>query len=271
MPNIILDTTSTKKSILTSAAKFNVKSLLSIEADAKTVKGSKQGYLTGIMYLKPDATVCPSSTIAGCLAPCLVSAGRAGIFPAIMSARQNRTELFYNDPATFFSLLVREISALIIRADKLGLIPVVRLNGTSDINWTKYKLNDANIFDLFPDLQFYDYTKQPSIIRQAYQVDNWHITASYSEANDKYTSAIVSAAKLYKANLAAVFSNGLPDRFLNRTVVDGDETDLRFLDSKDSSEPVIVGLKAKGKARQDTGGFVVDASKHKNRISVTSV
>jgi hypothetical protein len=55
-------------------------------------------------------------------------------------------------------------------------------------------------------------------------------------------------------NVAAVFHK-VPETYLGRTVINGDETDLRFLDPKG----VIVGLKAKGKAKKDTTGFVVSA------------
>ena len=54
-------------------------------------------------------------------------------------------------------------------------------------------------------------------------------------------------------NVAVVFRKELPATYLGRKVINGDETDLRFLDEKN----VIVGLKAKGKAKKDTSGFVV--------------
>ena len=45
------------------------------------------------------------------------------------------------------------------------------------------------------------------------------------------------------------------ERVAKGKVVNGDESDLRFLDPRNS----IVGLKAKGKAKKDTTGFVVNS------------
>ena len=60
--------------------------LLSVEADAKTVKGRKKGYLTGIMYLAPfklsGYQVCPMAEIAGCVGDCLNTAGHGGMAKA---------------------------------------------------------------------------------------------------------------------------------------------------------------------------------------------
>ena len=152
-------------------------------------------------------------------------------------------------------------------------LPCIRLNGTSDIQWEniyigdkeqytldlndmsnievfnkkEYGLDCKNIFELFPDVQFYDYTKIPT--RKVSDYKNYHLTWSYSEANMKY-------AKWYDKiayNIAVVFNGAFPIYFKGREVVDGDETDLRFLDKSN----VIVGLKAKGKARQDMSGFVI--------------
>lgn len=237
------------------SAGYNVNSLLSVEADSKTVKGSKKGYLTGVCYLMPDDTLCPMSTLAGCREACLVSAGRAAFTPGIGQARAERTRLFHGNKELFFTLLWFEIMALQRKAQRLGMIPCIRLNGTSDINWSLYAPYDGNdVYQEFFDIQFYEYTKSPSIIRTAAGIENLHITASYSEANPKYRELIKAAAMKYGANLAVVFSSKqLPIMFAGLPVINGDETDLRFLDKRG----VIVGLSAKGKAKKDKSGFVV--------------
>jgi hypothetical protein len=57
-------------------------------------------------------------------------------------------------------------------------------------------------------------------------------------------------------NKAVVFKNKiLPRMFKGLKVIDGDTHDMRFLDEPNS----VVGLKAKGKARQDKSGFVIQA------------
>tara|TARA_R100000734_G_C3294869_1_gene86167 strand:+ start:131 stop:463 length:333 start_codon:yes stop_codon:yes gene_type:complete len=108
-----------------------------------------------------------------------------------------------------------------------------------------------NIFEIFPNVQFYDYTKIYK--RDVSNIPNYHLTWSYSQANKDY-------AKEYKTalnngmNIAVVFRDKLPAAFLGLPVIDGDKDDLRFLDSKG----VVVGLKAKGDAKKDTSGFVID-------------
>jgi len=54
-----------------------------------------------------------------------------------------------------------------------------------------------------------------------------------------------------------VFKDKFPAEFMGRRVIDGDVNDFRFNDE----ENVIVGLKAKGKAKKDTGGFVITTNK----------
>ena len=234
--------------------------LLGIGNNAKTVKSDKGGeYLTGIMYLDPRNTkVCPYQDIAKCKVGCLNTAGRAGIIKKgeesnnILRARARKTDLFFEDRAEFMRLIVKDIEALIRKADRLGVKPCVRLNGTSDIQFETIKLdNGSTIFEEFPSVQFYDYTKIPT--RKVKHIKNYHLTWSYSEANKKYADYWRTA--LDKGmNVATVFRKDLPESYKNVKVVSGDMNDLRFLDEKG----VIVGLKAKGKARKDTSGFVVD-------------
>jgi len=121
------------------------------------------------------------------------------------------------------------------------------LNGTSDIQWETILIDGKTIFEHFPEVQFYDYTKIPT--RKVVDIANYHLTWSYSEANMKYASWIDKLSY----NVAVVFNGALPIYFKGREVIDGDETDMRFLDKQN----VVVGLKAKGKARQDNSGFVI--------------
>lgn len=245
----------TKAALIKIAKEYGCASLLSVNADSKTVKGTKKGYLTGVMYMMPDDVLCPVAKLAGCREACLVSAGRAAFTPGIGAARAGRTRLFFGNREAFMELLIIEIDALVRKAEKAGMIPAVRLNGTSDVNWSTVKHDGKTIFDHFPNVQFYDYTKSPSIIRAAASVGNWHVTASYSGASLKYSVLITDAADKHGANIAVVFRDKvLPKTFLGRPVINGDDTDLRFLDESG----VVVGLKAKGQAKKDTTGFVVD-------------
>ena len=139
----------------------------------KTLKGMAQGYMTYILHLAPanlsGQEVCPKRT-AGCTDACLNLAGRGGMFKkgettnAIQQARIRKTKLFFADRDTFMAMLVKDITLAIKQSEKAGLIPAIRLNGTSDLSFEKYGFTDKgvfyqNIFARFPNVQFYDYTK----------------------------------------------------------------------------------------------------------------
>ena len=231
--------------------------LLTVNGNPKIVKGDKLSdkYLSAIMHLSPINTrICPYQDIAKCKEACLNTAGRGGIFKkgestnVIQEARKRKTDLFLNDRDTFMSLLVKDIEAFVRKCERLDKKPCIRLNGTSDIQWELIPVdNYANIFDMFSDVQFYDYTKIPT--RKVSSIKNYHLTWSYSQANDKY-------ARLFEQvpyNKAVVFHGGLPRLFKGIKVIDGDTTDMRFLDKQNR----VVGLKAKGLAKKDTSGFVI--------------
>jgi hypothetical protein len=224
---------------------------LSVGSDAKTIKGEKKGYLTGILYLAPaqeagGKTLCPFST-PSCRQVCLFTAGR-GAMSNVRDARIRKTKEFMADPKKFVEDLTKDIKGLIAEAAAKGMIPAVRLNGTTDIKWENY-----NLLYKFPDLQFYDYTKWPPNLRECLP-KNYHITFSHSESG----SCEERSKEWFnrKVNTAVVFRGELPVTYQGRAVINGDESDLRFTDPVG----VIVGLKVKGKARpKDAGkGFVVE-------------
>jgi len=222
--------------------------LLNIDKNYKTVKGQKQGYMTAILYLSPSNTsghnVCPYAS-PGCVSTCLNTAGR-GQFNSIQNARKRKTEYFFNDRESFISQLKREIKNFEKYARKKGFIPVVRLNGTSDLNWTIF-----NIFEQFHNIQFYDYTKSLSMMIKFLSgllPKNYHLTFSRSELNDIQCLEVLSCG-----GSVAVLFESMPNKWHGYTVVSGDDNDLRFLDSPSS----VIGLKPKGKAKKDISGFVV--------------
>ena len=212
--------------------------------NTKTVKGEALGYMTFIMHLAPSTlsgyNTCPMAS-KGCASACLNTAGR-GRFTATQEARIRKTRWFFEDRETFMGQLVKDIQAAIRKADREGMTPVFRLNGTSDIRWERVDVGGfRNIMEMFPTVQFYDYTKLPN------RVDiprNYHLTFSRSESNEHLIPAGM--------NVAAVF-DVLPETWNGFTVIDGTETDLRFLDG----EGVVVGLLAKGNAKKDTSGFTI--------------
>lgn len=251
--------------------KAGLNSLLSVNADAKTIKGSKQGYLTGVMYLAPHNTVtsnkvktiCPNAVNAGCYTGCLYTAGR-GRFDNVKSGRIKRTESYLNNKDAFMIALWYDIRSLINKAEKSGEIPVVRLNGTSDISWHDIYFTAPNgiynnIMSHYPEIMFYDYTKNTAL-NLSKLPDNYYVVFSYSEANNKYANKSFNAALRNNAGIAVVFRKEIPKQFNTLPVINGDESDLRFIDRDYYSlnnGPYVIGLKAKGLAKKDDSGFVI--------------
>jgi len=280
-----------------------MKQLLSIDTNPKTIKGQKYGYMTGVMYLAPadlaadptdpnsilaNINVCPMALLAKCKDPCLNSAGRGG-FNSVQRARIAKTRRFFTDRAGFMADLVWSIEALIRKADRAGLIPLVRPNGTSDIRWELIPcvrnmgtrkvpnwVRFSNIMEAFPGVQFYDYTKianrKLAQLRDAVTGElrggfpaNYDLTFSYSDVPAFAPIVAKAQANPVLQRIAVVFRdrNNLPKTFKINTkdgkrksfkCVDGDDSDLRHADPSG----VVVALYAKGKARKDVSGFVVN-------------
>lgn len=218
--------------------------------NAKTPKGQKRGYLTGVLYLAPAdmagaGNVCPACT-PECKAICLYSAGR-GIFAPVKKSRIRKTRWLQRRRRSFIRTLERDIEALERKAVRENKIPAVRLNGTSDLPWHTKEYSE--VIQKFPHIQFYDYTKVTSRLRESLPA-NYHVTLSRTARNER---ACRTALQTGRANVAVIFGGKLPARYLGRPVVDGDRDDLRFLDPKGS----VVGLVAKGKARLTHNSAVV--------------
>lgn len=231
------------------------KKILNLDQNVKTVKGQKLGYYTGIIYLAPSnqsklMNVCPAAS-AGCRAACLFTAGM-GKFKNVKMGRLHKTVFFIIDRESFMLQLMKEIEVFSREILKNGGTPLIRLNGTSDIMWEHILIGGKTIFEHFPHVQFYDYTK---IAARMYanskvgQIKNYHLTFSRSECNEPIAMSVLAA----NGNVAMVFAKELPETYNGYKVIDGDKNDLRFLDG----EGVIVGLKAKGKAIKDDSGFVI--------------
>lgn len=227
-------------------------------ANPKTRKGEAQHYMTIILHLAPawssgsGVNVCPRST-EGCRRDCLYFAGR-GIMPLTQSARVRRTREYLSDREGFTLKLVREVLYYQARAKRKGMRLAVRINGTSDLP----ALARAVAREVPDDVRVYDYTK---VFGSWDRTERIHYTFSRSEENEADCARALSVG----INVAVVFDTRrgepLPAFYTLRgkqyRVIDGDAHDLRFLDTPTG---IIVGLRAKGRARRGVGGFVLKAA-----------
>ena len=230
--------------------------LLSSGNNPKTVKSDKGGvYLTAILNLFPGSPrICAWSTV-GCREACLHQAGNPVYQAGKDRARLARTELFLNDRGAFLRRLLRDISQHCRKAERKGVLPAIRLNGTSDIVWETIA---PELFSAFPNVVYYDYTKAAHRLTADWRARkmpaNYDLTLSFSGANwAKCETALNDGGKV-----AAVFGGisrtaELPQFYKGFPVVDGDETDLTFTRPAGS----ILGLRAKGPAKKDRSGFVI--------------
>lgn len=235
-------------------------------SSAKTVKGESLSYLTGILYLSPSTLSGAGNTCpwAGtCRESCLNSAGR-GAFNSVQTARIKKTRWFFANRDAFMECLYEDCKALIAKAKRKGLLPCIRLNGTSDLAFHRLIVpsKGMTLMDLFPTVPFYDYTKSVKKAldnAKGLHPKNYHVTFSRdSAANETECEQVLRAG----GNVSVVFRDSLPAVWKHRPVLDGDVTDLRFLDrrAKAGRSGYVVGLKAKGKAKRDRSGFVVDSA-----------
>ena len=230
-----------------------VKNLLS--KGSTNAKTSKNPQITYILYLAPytqnskKINICPKAS-KGCAASCLFSAGR-GAFSNVIQSRVNKTEYFLHDKEKFILQLAGELVKINKKASKETNQTLIRLNGTSDLDFV-YLLKKYANFDIsnYNNLHFYDYTKILGKVKKYIDHKNYTLTFSRAEDNEAET---IQALKI-GSNVSAVFSGDLPKTYKGFTVVDGDKTDSEMLAFKG----LILGLKAKGKARKDTSGFVIN-------------
>jgi len=242
--------------------------LFSISTNAKTVKGERLGYLTGVLYLAPAKLsgyqVCAMAATAQCEKACLNLAGLGGVYTSIQKSRIAKTRRFFEDRDNFMLDVVKSIRGLIKLARKPRRVKgrfakryqvLVRLNGTSDIRWelvpvTIDGVTYANLMLAFPDVQFYDYTK---LANRRNLPDNYDLTFSYSGVK-AYAPQVAKAQKALM-RIAVVFRHveDIPKRFIGLRCIGGDNSDVRHIERQN----VVVALYAKGPAKHDATGFVV--------------
>lgn len=230
--------------------------------NAKIAKSWKKGYVSLILNLSPAEesgfNLCSCRT-AGCAVACLHLSGSAVYQKGKIRSRLGKTFYLIKERQKFIEQLIKEITVARDYANELGKKLAIRLNGTSDLPWETpaFGVGGKSLMELFPDVQFYDYTKVPHRMRAYANRDmppNYHLTFSYSERKDSAKNSLEALKR--GGTVAIVFGPGknqgaehlIPPKVWNGfRVIDGDESDLRFEDDKG----VVVGLTAKADAAWD--------------------
>ena len=217
-------------------------------SNPKTIKSYNHGVLTYIIYLAPynlsGYNVCPNAEF--CHELCLNGSGhnKADIMKRgekrslINKARVAKTLGFFKNRESYLLAVIHEIKRYKKYADENGLRFAVRLNGTSDISPLAYRHDSVydgkNILEIFPDIQFYDYTKVFNRVEVANKYSNYDITFSYDGHNwDKCEEYLNNDGRV-----AVVFENDMPKKYRGYKVIDGNESDIRF----DECGGVVCGL-----------------------------
>jgi len=232
-------------------------------SNAKPAKSRKySSFLSAGLFIAPadigGFEVCPGRS-EGCTKACLYNSGNAMRFKSINQARLRKKMLFFQDRPEFFRQVIADIERWIRKANRENKVPVFRMNGTSDIIWEKQRIpkgvkgEGGTLFDLFPDVQFYDYTAIINRLKSKKIPKNYHLTFSAKEDNEEACRTALSLG----FNVTVVFRTKKPEDFpatyWGHQVINGDKHDLRFLDPKGG---YVVALTSKGTAMKDESGFV---------------
>lgn len=231
------------------------------DANPKIWKSDKsgKGYNTALLSLAPyteagGRNLCPCAS-EGCKKSCLYRSGRGRTFK-IQKQRVAKTKFYLEHPTEFMLKLTREISGFHVKNKAAGLKTAIRLNGMSDIVWEQeIPTLFQHFYAIDSDIQFYDYTKifQRLSPDWKYKQPNYELVFSRSETNEADCLKVLEMG----GRVSIVFRKELPANWNGYPVVCGDDDDLIFLKPKGH----VIGLVAKGPARKDTSGFVLDVVK----------
>ena len=241
--------------------------------NTKLNKGSGKEYLITGLSLSPASLVALKSTCSHsnteCEKLCLNTSGQGALymikktgkyagFNQSQLSRALKTIWFEKDFDGLVTQLKNELVLFKDRAIRKGLIPACRLNITSDVMWHI----KTDIMQSISEIQYYGYTKVPAFKNIP---ENYHVTFSRSGTNDRHVKKAIE----HGLNVAVVFEGDLPKTWQGIPVINGDETDARFLDPKG----VVVGLRAKGSAKNPkiSGNFVVRESKKESYVLIDKI
>jgi hypothetical protein len=218
---------------------MGVSYLGNVAHSAKMSASFRNGTMTYCIYLAPwnmsGHNVCPNGQ--HCHKNCLVKSGREKIKEftdgennAVLNARIRKTNFFYENRETFMQVMIHEIKMYQRRAQKMNMEFSVRINGTSDLSPILFKdpISGKNILELFPNVQFYDYTKNVKRIELMDIYPNYDVTFSFDGYNHSECEEFLKRG----GKVAVVFYGGLPKTYKGYKVVDANQYDMRYLDPK---------------------------------------
>jgi len=230
-------------------------------------KGAK--YISAILYLLQENLsgfqMCAWATDS-CREICLgTNSGHSAMVKGgevtnqVQVARLKRTILWNQHNEVFLNILRKELNSLVAKAEKKGVKPAFRFNGTSDI-----LIEKTGLMEEYPTVQWYDYTKAKSRMVQFLSgklPTNYHLTYSYTPEREKDAIEVLALG----GNVAVVFNEKTKKKggerllpsfigqyFLGHEIIDGDIHDLRFDDKQGG---YVVGLTRKGN-QKDMAFFI---------------
>jgi len=276
---------------------YDTSSLLTINNNVKTNPDLLKGYLQGTLYLAPQKNIinaphygidydtkainlskvnlCKHAT-TGCSISCIYHQGifKHALFQKnkVKQARLKRTLKFLTQRETFFAQIIKEIKALQRKSKRKNLIPIISLNGTSDILWEKegfiYQEKEyKHLMELFPEVQFFDYTKYNIPKSRKKLPLNYHLT--YSRAGTHRGKIIddwetITSYLDKNINVAIVCTYAIKTKLLDNShyqdygLIDGDLQNNRALDQNSKGEKGnIILLEANKKTDINSSGFIL--------------
>lgn len=260
--------------------------------------------IIGMLYLSPEKTseiktsdknnylnLCKAAD--KCPKYCFFNSGK--IYQA---TRNTRTLWYSNYLINFMNVLAFDILKLAIIAKQNKKNIVIRLNGLSDIQWenetfmidnkiynimNKYtkdfdlnlkKNEEQSLFDIFPKIKFYDYTKYLPQNRSS--KNNYYLIYSLDTHTSKKAKSILNSGN----NIAVIVLdiNKIDNKVCNYETINGDNYDNRINDKTTDSIGKIVLLKAdflakkfkKNKDNDVNSLYIIEEQKELENIINTS-
>ena len=207
---------------------FQISYFSSVNSSQKIEKGKKENFDTLVLYLSASKNagvdICKFAS-TGCRLACLVASGHALIEKragknTIAISRIVKTWITVYRMDIAESVLVEEIELARKRAERKGNKFAVRLNGTSDLPFYQ-------VINKFPEIQFYDYTKDPDRI----ELPNYHLTFSYADTSKARLKHYKQALKRGQSIAFPVIASDFEEACAMPNCYSMDNTDLRFLDN----------------------------------------